>query len=332
MVARLKADADSLAASGHIEDAESLYELIMRTPEVAAYTRHTTAYDLAVWYYNRADYFHSTELLRELLADDTSVNTILSWTANNTFSVRDAAYALLKHVRLFDDGELDFSQCCGEVQSPPAADPAEMDALEALFKERMALSWSTGSPTAESLDKTHQEMNRVEKEMLEQHRAALPTFLARKIKESGPGPELMGLCAQLGPQAGPLLPQIVAGVNHSNDSTQCNALWALANIGHPAAAALPMVILAEESDDSMMIQSAARMARGKLGVAPRQTVPYLARLIYHPDPIVAQNAAESLAASAGLPVELRAGLSNEEFVQRVQDWWENTGSWQTWGK
>ena len=307
-------------------------DLIIRTPDVLADTRFTTAYDLAVWCYQRGDYFRATELLREVLADDDSAGIIVSRdSANHIISLRDIAFALLKQVRLFGDGELDFSRCCGEAQKIPVADPAEMDALEALFKERMALTLSIGRPTAEKLDKTHQEMNRVEKAMLDQHRAALPAFLARKLKESGPGPELMGLCAQLGSQAVPLLPQIVAGVlQHDNRSTQCNALTALGNIGHPAASALPVVILAMESDDVIAVQGAARSAYKKLGVAPRRGVPYLARLLYHSNSNVALNAAASLIATAGLPTELRDGLTDDEFVQRVQYWWENIGSRQAW--
>jgi hypothetical protein len=328
---RIKSVADSLDAAGHFDDAESLYELIIRTPEVPSDMRHTTAYDLAVRYYNRADHFHATEFLRELLTDDTPVGTIRSPTDNSDNSNRDAAYELLKHIRLFDVGGLDFSRCCGEVQPPPAADSAEMEVLETLYKERMALIWSVGPPTAASLDKTHQEVIRLEKEMLEQHRAAMPAFLAHKIKESGPGTELLGLCAQLGTQAGPLLPQLVASVSSVNSISQYYALRSLANIGHPAAAALPMVIMAEESDNAQ-VQSTARYARGRLGVAPRQTVPYLARLIYHPNYNVAQHAADSLAAAASLPAEFRAGLSDEDFVQRIQNWWENTGSWQNWDK
>ncbi len=332
LVVRLRTEADALAITGDTGDSDKAYELIMRTPEVPVRTRLTTAYDLAVRCYQRGDYFRATELLRELLADDASEDVILSWSGNKTTSVQDKAYALLKQARLFGDGELDFKRCGGEPQSLPAPTPTEMSELEALFTKRIALQSSVGRPTAEKLAKYHEEIKRVEQAMLQQHRDALPAFLAGKLKELGPSPALMGLCAQLGPKAEPLLPQIVAGVLQNDDpSTQANALNALANIGQPAAGTLPVVILAMESDDEIMtVQSAAQWTQKKLGAAPRRTVPYLARLLYHPNAIVAQNAADSLVSAAGLPVDWHAGLTVEEYLQRLENWWENIGSWQAW--
>jgi hypothetical protein len=135
----------------------------------------------------------------------------------------------------------------------------------------------------------------------------------------------------LGTNALPLLPEIVLGVQQQgNRSTQCNALWALGNMGHFAAGALPVVILALESDDATMVRPAASRTLKMLGIAPHQAMPYLARLMYHADAVVALNAANAVVASAALPADFRAGLDDDEFVRKIQTWWENTGSWQAW--
>lgn len=307
-------------------------ESIIETPDVPDETRFLAAYKLAVHDYEQGDYFRASELLRNLVADEASSRMIVArGGSNGSTSIRDQAYDLLKHLRLIGDGELDFHLCWGKPQPVPAADPATLDALEKLFQERMALTLSVGRPTPEKLDQTRKEMRRVEAAMFNQYRAALPAFIQDKIKQSGPGPETMGLCAQLGTNALPLLPEIVAGVlQQGNRSTQVNALSALGNMGHPAAGALPAVILALESDDATMVRPAARQTLKKLGTAPHQAMPYLARLLYHADAVVALNAAKAVFASAALPADFRAGLDDDEFVWKIQTWWENTGSWQAW--
>ncbi len=308
-------------------------ELLIQSPDVPAQTRYLAAYNLAVRYAKHDDYFRATELLRNLVADEDSAKVITSWTARSSNSIRDQAYDLLKHVRLFGDSEVDFNQCCGPVQMLPPPAPAIMSALDQLFQERLNLAMSFGPPSAEKLERTHQEMNRVEKAMLDQYRDALPAFLNQKIQASGPGPESMGLCAQLGSRSLPLLPQIVAAVGQQdNQSTQCNALNALSNMGKPAAGALPVVILALEDGDSLMVHDAARLALKRLGTAPAGAVPYLARLLYHPDPEVAAHAADAVFAAAGLPPDFRQGMSQDESIERLQRWWENTGSWKPWNQ
>lgn len=307
-------------------------ESIIETPDVPGETRFLAAYKLAVHDYEQVEYFRASELLRNLVADEASSKMIVArGGSNGSTSIRDQAYDLLKHLRLFADGELDFRLCCGKPQPVAAADPAKLDALEKLFQERMSLTSSIGRPTPEKLDQNRKDMRRVEAAMFNQYRAALPAFLQRKIKESGPGPETMGLCAQLGTNALPLLPEIVSGVlQQGNRSTQCNALWSLGNMGHSAAGAMPVVILALESDDVTMVRPAARQMLKKLGTAPHQAMPYLARLLYHADAVVALNAAKAVFASAALSADFRAGLADDEFVRKTQTWWENTGSWQTW--
>jgi hypothetical protein len=101
-------------------------------------------------------------------------------------------------------------------------------------------------------------------------------------------------------------------------------------MGHPAARALPVVILALESEDATMVRPAASRALKKLGIAPHQAVPYLARLLYHADAVVALHAANAVVATAALPADFRVGLDDDEFIRKTQNWWENTGSWQTW--
>jgi tetratricopeptide (TPR) repeat protein len=316
------------APENFISDLESIIE----TPDVPDETRFLAAYKLAMHDYEQADYFRASELLRNLVADEASARMIVArGGSNGSTSIRDQAYDLLKHLRLVGDGELDFRLCGGKPQPVAAADPAALDALEKLFQERMALTLSVGRPTPEKLDQTRKEMRQVEAAMFNQYRAALPAFFQHKIKESGPGPETMGLCAQLGTNALPLLPEIVSGVfQQGNRSTQCNALWALGNMGQSAARALPVVILALESDDATMVRPAASRALKKLGVAPHQAMPYLARLLYHADAVVALNAANAVMSSAALPADFRAGLDDDEFVRKIQTWWENTGSWQAW--
>jgi tetratricopeptide (TPR) repeat protein len=332
LLERLRQDSARFAGAGKLEDADRIDELICRTPEIPQGIRLTTAYDQAVRCYSRADYFQATEILRAVMAEvETGDITIPRGRGGAETSAGDVAYALLKHIRLFDAADVDFRRCCDGIVPPPAADPTATAALEKLFQERMSLTLSIGRPSAEKLDHTHQEMNRVENAMLGQYQAALPAFLYRKILQSGPDPETMGLCARLGTNALPLLPQIVAGVcQFDNSSTRINALYALSNIGKAAACTLPVVILAMETDDLMGSQSAARKTRALLGVAPRRAVPFLARLLYHSDPVVAANAAEAVFAAAALPADFRQGLNADEFILRMQSWWENTGSWQTW--
>ena len=295
-------------------------ESIIETPDVPGETRFPAAYQLAVHDYKQADYFHASELLRNLMADEASSRMIVArGGSKGSTSICDQAYDLLKHLRLIGDGELDFRLCCGKPQPVSVADPTALDALGKLFQERTALTISYGRPTPEKLDHTRKEMRRVEEAMLNQHRTALPAFLQCKIKASGPEPETMGLCAQLGTNALPLLPEIVSGVfQHDNRSTQCNALWALGNMGHSAAEALPVVILALESDDATMVRPAARQALKKLGAAPPQAMPYLARLLYHANAVVALNAAKAVLAAAALPANFRAGLDDDEFVLKIQ--------------
>jgi hypothetical protein len=310
----------------------SKLESIIETPEVPAETRFLAAYKLAVRDYEQANYFRATELLRNLVADDASARMIVAWGGSNgSTSIRDQAYDLLKHLRLVSDGELDFNQCCGRLQILPEPDVQTMEAMERLFQQRVALAGSVGRPTAEQLDRNRQEMRRLDQVMISQYRDSMPSFLQRKIQQAGPGPETMGLCARLGTNALPLLPQIVAGVcQHDNNSTQNNALAALANIGPPAACALPVVILASEDKDVIMVRPAAQQTMQRLGIAPLRTVPYLARLLYHSNPAVSLKAAKAVMSSAALTQDFCAGLDDDEFVRKIQTWWENTGSWQAW--
>lgn len=307
-------------------------ELIIETPEVPAETRFLAAYKLAVRDYEQANYFRATELLRNLVADEASARMIVSWGGSNgSTSIRDQAYDLLKHLRLVGDGELDFNQCCGQLQMLPAPDAATMAALEKLFQQRMALTISIGRPTAEKLDQNRQEMRRLEQAMFDKYHEALPAFFQRKIQQAGPGPETMGLCCSLGTNALPLLPQIVAAVNQSrNPSTQLNALMTLKGMGKSAAGALPVVILAAEDEDANMVRPAARQTLNRLGIAPRKSMPYLARLLYHANRAVALSAANAVFASAALPANFRVGLDDDELIRKTQTWWENTGSWQAW--
>jgi len=307
-------------------------ESISESPEVPGETRFLAAYKLAVHDYEQGDYFRASELLRNLVADEAASRMLVAWGGSNgSTSIRDQAYDLLKHLRLVGDGELDFRRCCGQSQPVAATDPAALDALGKLFQERMALTLTVGRPTPEKLEQTRKDMRRVEAAMLSQYRAALPAFLQAEIRKSGPGPETMGLCAQLGTNGLSLLPEIVSGVlQQGNRSTQCNALWALGNLGHSAAGALPVVILALASDDATMVRPAASQILKKLGTAPRQALPYLARLLYHANAVVAVQAAQAVLASAALPADFRAGLDDDEFVRKIQTWWENTGSWQAW--
>ncbi len=131
--------------------------------------------------------------------------------------------------------------------------------------------------------------------------------------------------ANWGPTRQPYVPYLPRYVCYSDSFPEHNnALSAFCGIGKPAACATPLLILAAEGTTSVFNAEAALR---RIGPAPRKVMPYLARLLYHPNPGVRSRAAKAIIDSADLEAKQ---FSEQDVVGSLRKWWEEEGSNKEW--
>jgi hypothetical protein len=97
-------------------------------------------------------------------------------------------------------------------------------------------------------------------------------------------------------------------------------------MGKAAGCAKPLLILARENADNGNFNYALQ----RIGPAPRRVMPQLAALLYHKNPTICKLAAQAMIETAALDRKQFKGLSDEQQVTLVRQWWEGTGIHQTW--
>ena len=136
---------------------------------------------------------------------------------------------------------------------------------------------------------------------------------------------MLAFCSFLGTNALPALPvtmQIIRRGEPFQDYN--NAFLVLGALGHLAACAKPLLILARENSDNGNIAYALKL----IGPAPPRTLPLLAQLLYHKNPAICKEAADAMIETARL--DQLKDIPNEQQVLKVREWWEETGSRQAW--
>jgi hypothetical protein len=95
-----------------------------------------------------------------------------------------------------------------------------------------------------------------------------------------------------------------------------------------AGCAKPLLILARENADNGNFKYAFKC----IGPAPRRVMPQLASLLYHKNPEICKLAAEAMVETAKLNRQQFKGVSSEQKVVMVRQWWEEDGMKRDWSK
>lgn len=129
-----------------------------------------------------------------------------------------------------------------------------------------------------------------------------------------------------GAQAAAAVPHLLAMlVNGDPTVTRDQAPLALANIGAPAACAIPVLILVAQ-EDSPHMKINVGFALKKLGAASRDAWPLLARMLDHQSPSVRIRAAGALIKAAALENPELKALKDDQRVDWVRQWWAAGGA------
>jgi hypothetical protein len=313
---------ESGTGCGSLELTAKVYEALWNNEALPLRNRLTAQFDLARTRYDQGRAFEAMELLQELLQQPEIAGVPQarggSW---GSMMVEPAAFNLLKKIRLFADPEMDFSDCCGELPRSPLPRPDNLDEMNRWFADlwsrvRGGVGGTNGS---------------IKVELIERRAEALPAILYN-LQQRQEAQRMLMFAGFLGTNAVAALPWVTHYVCWSDPYPYVlygNALAALANIGEPAGCALPVLILASEGSDYLFNVKAA-LAR--IGPAPPRVMPYLARLLYHKNPAVAEQAAQAMTETAGLKARRFAGKSGEELILGVRNWWEQDGSRRDWAR
>ena len=307
--------AEEIQAECHPDLAARVFEAIRRNHALPIRNRLTAAYDLAAAQYQQGKVFEALELLKELLQQTEGTGLPIArkliWTSGQ---VEGAAFDLLRKIRLYTDEYTDFTKCCGEPAPVPAPDPALAEEMNQFFADLWKqFKGGVGGDNQSVAEKLLGQKDRV-----------MPVLLY-KLWKGEDAQMLLAFCGQLGTNAAAAVPYLPRYVCYSDDFPQCNnALGAFGGIGKPAACATPLLILAAEGTTSVFNAEASLR---RIGPAPRSVMPYLARLLDHPNPGVCNRAAKAIIASAHL--EARQ-LSEQDMVGSLRKWWEEEGSKKEW--
>jgi hypothetical protein len=314
-------DANKMSDARQYQDSERCYQIIHDAEYVPQAKRLTAAYDLAGDDFKQQHYFEATELLREIVkqTENNPVRPDRAYTGSYD-DLHQLAFSLLKKARLFGDAKLDMKRCCGSVTNVEVSDTEENRETEKLFRE-----WENVPSNPES----GSEKDRRRAALVARGSAILPVLIQKLEKNEGTTWQLMRVFTDLGPQAAPAIPYVAPLVSGLDHGTAMNALDALSKIGRPAACTLPILILTAEQEDPYLRVNAEWAIR-KVGVAPPRVVPCLAQLLDHPNPDVRLRAAKAVIASAKLPRKNFSGKKDDELVAAVRNWWQESGSKQTW--
>jgi hypothetical protein len=312
--------------SSHFQDAiaASEFEAFRNLPGLPFRQRLRASLGEAAVRSNLGQYYAATVLLRGALAELEDADTDADMAQLQ--GMADGALGLLQTVRLLADSEVDFRFCCGPVVSLPLPAPEELQVATELISRYARQTVGERDPNKSPVTRND----------LLQHKSAVLAALSRDIAASWDIQTQLqnyGTCIcctdLLGEEAAPLAPQLL-NVILSTTGYGKGASVALAKIGPAAASALPALVLCLERDKNPTLLQNTRFAISKLGRAPRRAMPYLGRLLYHPNPIVALNSATLIKDSTLLPPEVQARLTNDGLTSQIQAWWESTGSLQSW--
>jgi tetratricopeptide (TPR) repeat protein len=314
--ARLMGDlAEEIQAECRPDLAARVFEAIRRNNALPMRNRLTAAYDLAQVQYQEGKVFEALELLKELLQQTEGTGLPIArkliWTSGQ---VEEAAFDLLRKIRLYADEYTDFTKCCGEPAPVPAPDPALAKEMNQFFADL----WKQfkGGVGGDNQG--------IREKLLGQKDRVMPVLLY-KLWKGEDAQMLLAFCGQLGTNADVVVPYLPRYVCYSGDFPQVNnALNAFGGIGKPAARATPLLILAAEGTTSVFNAEASLR---RIGPAPRSVVPYLARLLYHQNPGVARRAAKAIMAGANLDA---TRFSEQDLVESLRKWWEEEGSKKEW--
>jgi hypothetical protein len=313
-----KANAES--AAKHYANADGFYEVISQSSYVGKAQRLTAAYDLASDYFAQKKLFEASELLKEILmeTDHGSMQFDRAYTAGGG-DLRSSAFALLKNVRLYGDANLDMNQCCGpspRIQEPDAQEEA---VIESLFQQ-----WVEAGPPGSEVGTAK---SRTRAAIAKHGQAALPLLIRELELGKMARWQLLRVFSELGPDAAPainyILPYVSSYKGGHDRADSLGAIDVLIKIGAPAAScALPVLIVTSGQDDPYLRLSAEEAIR-VLSPAPVRTIPWLARLLDHPNPDVCLRAAKEIVKSAHLSGPEYDEKKSEQLVLAVRKWWEN---------
>jgi tetratricopeptide (TPR) repeat protein len=306
--------AEEMQAARRPDLAARVFDAIRHNDALPARNRLTAAYDMASAQYQQGRPFEALELLKELLQQTEGTGTpIARKTIWSSQQVESAAFDLLRKIRLYADEQVDFTRCCGEPAPVPAPDAALAKEMNGLF-DQLWTDFKAGGAKGQAVRET----------LLAQKDRVMPVLLY-KLWKGEDAQALMAFCSDLGTNAAAAVPYLPKYVCYSEDFPQVNnALNAFGGIGKPAARATPLLILAAEGTTSVFNAEASLR---RIGPAPKSVMPWLARLLDHPNPGVCQGAAKAIVASARLDP---TRFSGQDMVDSIRKWWEEEGSKQEW--
>jgi hypothetical protein len=313
--ARLMGDlAEAMQKECRPDLAAKVFDAIRHNTALPSRNRLTAACDLAGAQYQAGRPFEALELLKELLQQtegaDVPIAHGYSWSSGQ---VEGAAFDLLRKIRLYTDDGTDFTKCCGEPVPVPAPDPALAAEMNQLFNQLWE-DFKAGTAGNQT----------VREKLLAQKDRVMPVLLY-KLWKGEDAQQLTVFCSEMGTNAAAAVPYLPRYVCYTGDFPQVNnALNAFGGIGKPAACATPLLILAAEGTTSVFNAEASLR---RIGPAPKSVMPYLARLLHHPNPGVCNRAAKAIIASAGL-ADRR--FPQQNVVESVSKWWDEEGSKQDW--
>lgn len=269
--------------------AKALQQLAENDAEPQA-IRLTSAVEYAMTLFRTRQVYEATAVLRDVFQEAQGTGLKMDPAGRpgtlSVGNVEDLAVAGLRHVRLYAEAQIGSEA----LRASTAAAPEELQAI---------LNDLSPSPLS-YIQQSDQRHNALQK--------------------------LVGYTQAHGAQAAAAVPHLLAMlVNGDPTVTRNQAPLALANIGAPAACAIPVLILVAQ-EDSPHMKINVGFALKKLGVAPREAWPLLARLLDHQSPAVRIRAAGAFIKAAALEKPELKSLKDDQRVDWVRQWWAAGGA------
>jgi tetratricopeptide (TPR) repeat protein len=307
--------AEEMQAQRRPDLAAKVFEAIRRDNALPMRNRLTAAYDLAQAQYQQGNTFEALELLKELLRQTEGAGVPIarkkSWSNEQ---VDGKAFDLLRKIRLYADEETDYTKCCGEPAPVPQPEPDVAKEINQLFDDL----WQKFKG---GMGGDHRA---IREELVGRKDQVLPVLLY-KLWKGEDAKQMLIFCGVMGTNAATAVPYLPSYICYNDSFPEMNnALGAFGGIGQPAACATPFLILAAEGTTSVFNAEASLR---QVGPAPREVMPYLAKLLYHRNPGVCRRAAKAIIASAGLEA---TRFSEQDMVGSVRAWWQDEGSKKEW--
>lgn len=312
--------ADAAKANKRLDWCAQVFETIYENEALLLENRLTAAYDLAAVRYHQGRDFEATELFKEVLrrTEGTGMGVARKTQWSST-ELEFVAFEMLKKIRVFAEADPELCRCCGDVSPAPLPKPGNLEEVDLFLRDLMKSFDDNGGDN--SLLQTRIAVRKTE---------VLPVVLY-KLQRNEDATRILSCCELLGSNAIPALPYITSFICRGDRAgNYASALSALGFIGNPAACAKPILILATEGSTGATALFHARRTLERVGRAPRQTVPHLARLLYHKNTSVCAKAAQALIEAANLEADGAINQPAEQKIVSIRKWWEETGSKQAW--